>query len=313
MKRRDFLTKGLGAGVFLGMGTPLVRSAAQANPAEASEPKTTPEALRYDLVAVRGGDAAGMFDRGISALGGMSRFVSSGQTVVVKPNIGWDKPPEMAANTNPDLVGRIVQRCLEAGASRVYVLDHTCDEWRACYANSGIERAARAAGAQVVPANSERYYLAASIPHGRRLKETKEHELIARSDVLINVPILKHHGGASLTSAMKNLMGNVWDRRFYHSNDLHQCIADYATLRRPTLNVVDAYRVLLRNGPRGGSLEDVVTMEAQVLSPDLVAADAAASLLFGTQPHEVGHIRLGEAMGLGTTQLDQLNIARLRM
>jgi len=193
------------------------------------------------------------------------------------------------------------------------VFDHTCDEWRACYTNSGIEKAASDAGAQVVPANSERYYHDISIPEGRRLTEAKEHELILESDVLINVPVLKHHGGASITVAMKNLMGNVWDRRFYHRNDLHQCITDYATYRKPDLNVVDAYRVMMRNGPRGVSVEDVVTMEAQVISTDIVAADAASSLMFGLQPAEVGHIRMGEEMGIGTMQLDNLNINRLRM
>ena len=269
--------------------------------------------LPYDLVAVRGGGAADMFDRGIAVLGGMEKFVARGQSVVVKPNIGWDRAPEMGSNTNPELVGRIVEHCLKAGASRVYVFDHTCDEWRACYTNSGIEKAASEAGATVAPGNSERYYQDVSIPKGRRLTEAKEHELILESDVFINVPVLKHHGGASITVAMKNLMGNVWDRRFYHRNDLHQCIADYATYRKPDLNVVDAYRVMLRNGPRGGSLEDVVTMEAQVISTDIVAADAASSLLFGTQPAEVRHIQLGEEMGIGTLKLDDLNIHRLRI
>ncbi len=254
-----------------------------------------------------------MFDKGIAALGGMGSFVTEGQTVVVKPNIAWDRTPEMAANTNPELVGRIVEHCLKAGARRVYVFDHTCDEWRACYRTSGIEKAASDAGAQVVPGNSERYFQDISLPDGKRLTAAKEHELLLESDVLINVPVLKHHGGASITVSMKNLMGNVWDRRYYHRNDLHQCIADYTTWRKPDLNIVDAYRVMMRNGPRGGSLEDVVTMEAQIISTDIVAADAAASLMFGLQPTEVGHIRLGQEMGIGTMDLDELNINRLRM
>ncbi len=305
MKRRDFLLKSLGAGVFLGSSAALGGFSSVLGAGSNPRP--------YDLVAVRGGSAAGMFDKGIAALGGMKKFVSKGQTVVVKPNIGWDRTPEMGANTNPELVGRIVEHCLEAGASRVYVFDHTCDEWRACYRNSGIEKAASDAGAQVVPANTERYYHDVEIPNGRRLTAAKEHELILESDVLINVPVLKHHGGSSITVSMKNLMGNVWDRRFYHRNDLHQCITDYTTYRQPDLNVVDAYRVMMRNGPRGVSIEDVVTMEAQVISTDIVAADAASSLMFGLQPAEVGHIRLAEEMGIGTMQLDDLNISRLRM
>lgn len=305
MKRRDFILKSVGAGLFLGSSLTV--------PSLASGVKRTLSESAYDLVAIRGGSPEAMFDRGIAALGGMGSFVKRGDTVVVKPNIGWDRPPEMGANTHPGLVGRIIEHCLEAGASRVSVFDHTCDEWRASYRNSGIEQAARNAGARVVPGNSERYYHDVSIPAGKRLTAAKEHELLLESDVFINVPVLKHHGGASITVAMKNLMGNIWDRRFYHQNDLHQCIADYTTWRVPDLNVVDAYRVMMRNGPRGLSEEDLVTMQAQVISADIVAADAASSLMFGLQPQDVGHIRMGQEMGIGTLELDNLAISRLRM
>lgn len=305
MNRKEFLLKSIGAGLFAGSATAIK------NPLFAAY--AGHDALPYDLVAVRGGTPEAMFDRGIAALGGMEKFVRSGQTVVVKPNIGWDQPPEMAANTHPGLVAQIVRHCLQAGASRVSVFDHTCDEWRRAYSSSGIEDAARQAGARVVPGNSERYYYDISVPRGKRLTQAKEHELLAESDVFINVPVLKHHGGASITVAMKNLMGNIWNRRFYHSNDLHQCITDYTTWRVPDLNVVDAYRVMMRNGPRGVSLEDVVEMQAQVISSDIVAADAASSLMFGLQPGEVGHIRMGQEMGVGTMDLESLNINRVRM
>ncbi len=308
MKRRDFILKSIGAGVFVGSA-----AAFGTFSSASSARRVVRNDLPYDLVAVRGGKAAPMFDRGIAALGGMKNFIQKGQSVVVKPNIAWDRTPEMAGNTNPELVGRIVEHCLEAGASRVSVFDHTCHEWRSCYRNSGIEKAASDAGARVVPGNSERYFEDITIPGGKRLKSAKEHELLLESDVFINVPILKHHGGASITIAMKNLMGNVWDRRYYHQNDLHQCIADYTTYRKPDLNIVDAYRVMMRNGPQGVSEEDVAIMESQVISTDIVAADAASSLIFGLEPHEVGHIRIGQEMDIGTIELDNLNINRLRM
>ncbi|MDG5768082.1 DUF362 domain-containing protein [Balneolales bacterium ANBcel1] len=305
MKRRDFILKTIGAGVFLGTSAGIGKHAT----ALASDSNGLP----YDLVAIRGGGAAEMFERGIAALGGMEKFVQPGQSVVIKPNASFDLPPERAANTNPELVGRIVKHCLEAGASRVRVFDHTLDNWRECYSRSGIEKAVTEAGGQMVPANAERFYREVEIPRGKRLTSTKEHELLQDSDVYINVPVLKHHGGASLSVAMKNMMGNVWDRVYYHRNDLHQCITDYATYRKPDLNIVDAYRVMMRNGPRGTSVEDVVTMEAQVISTDVVAADAASSLLFGLQPGEVGHIRIGQEMGIGTLDLENLNISRLRI
>lgn len=308
MKRREFILKSIGAGVFVGSAATFGGFSSTLASAYRADGKTA-----YDLVAVRGGQPEQMFNRGIAALGGMKAFVKKGQTVVVKPNIAWDKPPEMAANTHPGLVARIVEHCLEAGAREVYVFDHTCDEWRSAYTNSGIEKAARDAGARVVPGNSERYYHDIEIPRGVRLTSAKEHELLLESDVFINVPVLKHHGGASITVSMKNLMGNVWDRRYYHRNNLHQCITDYTTYRVPDLNIVDAYRVMMRNGPRGISVEDVVTMQSMVLSTDIVAADAASSLMFGLQPADVGHIRLGQEMGVGTMDLESLNVNRLRM
>jgi uncharacterized protein (DUF362 family) len=265
----------------------------------------------FDLVAVKGGEPDIMFDKGIEALGGMKAFVKKGQKIVVKPNIGWDVPPERAGNTNPKLVARIVSHCLNAGAKEVYVVDHTCDEWTRCYKNSGIEKAVNDAGGKIAPGSSENYYHDVTIPNGKTLKKTKEHELILNADVFINVPILKNHSGTSLTIAMKNLMGNVWDRRFWHRTDLHQCIADFATYRKPDLNVVDAYNVMKANGPRGVSVDDVVMMKAQLLSTDIMAVDAAAAKLFGMKPEDIGYIQFASDMKVGSMDLDKLNIKRI--
>ena len=179
-----------------------------------------------DLVAVMGGEPEAMFRRAISELGGMKQFVKPGQKVVVKPNIGWDKVPELAGNTNPQLIAEIVKQCFAAGAKEVTVFDHTCDDWQKCYKNSGIEAAAKAAGAKVMPAHLESYYKPVNLPNGQKMKKAKIHEAILNCDVWINVPILKNHGGANLTISMKNHMGIVWDRGFFHQNDLQQCIAD---------------------------------------------------------------------------------------
>ncbi len=165
-----------------------------------------------NLVAVMGGEPDAMFRRGIVELGGIKKFVKPGYRVTVKPNIGWDKTPELAGNTNPRLVAEIVRQCFHAGAKEVIVFDHTCDDWRKCYKNSGIEDAARAAGATIVPAHEESYYRTISLPHGKNLKSAQIHKAILDSDVWINVPVLKNHGGANLTMSMKNHMGIVWDR-----------------------------------------------------------------------------------------------------
>ncbi len=265
----------------------------------------------YDLVAIKGGEPDIMFDKGIEVLGGMKEFIMKGQKVVVKPNIGWDVATERAANTHPKLVSQIIKHCYQAGAKEVYVVDHTCDEWQRCYKNSGIEKATKDAGGKMVPGNSESYYQDVTISKGKSLTKAKEHEVILGADVFINVPILKSHSGTTLTIAMKNLMGNVWDRRYWHRNDLHQCIADFATYRKPNLNIVDAYYVMKANGPRGVSVEDVVTMKSQLISTDIVAVDAAATKLFGMKPENIDYIQIAADMKIGRKDLDKLNISRI--
>ncbi len=269
--------------------------------------------LPYDLVAIKGGEPDSMFDSGIAALGGMKAFVKKGDKVVVKPNIGWDVSPERAGNTNPKLVARIIQHCFDAGAKDVSVVDHPCDQWQRCYSNSGIQKAASDVGAKVIPGASASYYHNVSVPKGISLKSTQEHEVILDADVFINVPVLKNHSGPRLTMGMKNLMGNVWDRQYWHRTDLDQCIADFSTYRKPTLNVLDAYYVMKRNGPRGISTGDLVMMKSQLISTDIVALDVAGAKLFGIDPNEVRYIKVAEEMKVGRADLENLNIKRISM
>ncbi|MCK9210415.1 MAG: DUF362 domain-containing protein [Ignavibacteriaceae bacterium] len=265
----------------------------------------------YDLVAIKGGEPEAMFDKAIASLGGMKNFVKKNQKVVIKPNIGWDVKPELAANTNPKLVAHIIKHCFNAGAKDVYVFDHTCDNWNRCYTNSGIEKAVKDAGGKIVSGESESYYHKVDVKKGKRLTSSKVHELILESDVFINVPILKHHGGGKITAGMKNLMGVVWDRRFWHQNDLHQCIADFATFKKPDLNIVDAYLVMKRNGPRGVSKDDLLTLKSQIISTDILAADTAAAKLFGIDIADVPYINYADELKVGQKDLSKLNINRI--
>ena len=273
---------------------------------------------KVDLVAVMGGEPEEMFRKGIAEFGGMKHFVKPGMKVAVKPNIGWDKVPELAGNTNPKLVTEIIKQCFAAGAKEVTVFDHTCDDWIKCYKNSGIEDAAKAAGAKVMPAHQESYYREIALPRGKKMKKAKVHEAILDSDVWINVPILKNHGGANLTISMKNHMGIVWDRGYFHQNDLQQCIADICTLdKKAVLNVVDAYRILKTNGPRGRSASDVVLTKGLFMSQDIVAVDTEAAKFFNQvrkMPLEsVKHLANGQALKIGTMDLDTLNIKRIKL
>ncbi len=307
MKRRDFITKSIGAGIAAGTGFTFL-SLEEAFGSSMSNPLAP-----YDLVAVMGGEPEVMFEKGIASLGGMKTFVKAGQTVVVKPNIGWDRTPELAANTNPQLIAAIIKQCLEAGAKEVFVFDHTCDNWLKSYNTSGIEKAAKDAGAKVVSGNSEGNYKNVDVPKGKSLKNAKVHEKILECDVFINVPVLKHHDGAQVSFAMKNLMGIVWDRSFWHRNDLQQCIADMVTYRKPDLNIIDGYRVLKKNGPKGVSASDVSLEKSQIISTDIVAADAAAAKIFGKEPNTIGHIKIANDMGLGVMDVSKLNINRIRV
>lgn len=305
MKRRDFIRKSISAGVFTG-------AALTFGGYGRIFANTVNSVLPYDLVAVKDGESDLMLDKALQAMGGIQNFVKKGQTVVVKPNIGWDVIPEKAANTNPLLIKRLIEHCFTAGAKEVYVFDNTCDNWTSCYKNSGIEKAAKDAGAKIAPGHSESYYQKIDVPKGQNLKDAKVHELILSSDVFINVPVLKSHGSAKLTISMKNLMGIVWDRRFWHRNNLNQCIADFATYRKPDLNIVDAYNVMTKNGPRGVSQADVVKMRYLIVSTDMVAADAAAAKIFGMDPEEVKYIQIANDMGIGQMDLSKLNIGRIK-
>ncbi|GHS87865.1 hypothetical protein AGMMS49957_08460 [Synergistales bacterium] len=305
MERREFLKKtvalGLGAGVmFLPKGLRGVAAHAAAE-----------EAGRPDLVALRGALPAVMFDKGIALLGGMTRFVKNGQTVVIKPNMSWDVSEDLAANTSPALVASVVRHCLDAGAKRVYVMDNSIEYWESSLNASGIGAAVKSSGGVYAPSEDARYYQKIDVKGASALHATQIHETLLESDVMISVPVLKHHGGAGVSIAMKNLMGCVWNRREYHAKGLQECITDFLRARKPDLSIVDAYRVVTRHGPRGGSPDDVAEMRAQIISPDPVAADAAGAKMLNREPSDIGHIKLAAAAGFGQIDLTKLRIERV--
>lgn len=271
-----------------------------------------------DLVAVMGEDPAQMIHRAIEEFGGIGKFVKPGDKVVLKPNIGWAKPAVMGATANPDLMGAFTKLCLDNGAKQVLVLDHTCNEWKACYKMSGIQKAVEANGGKMVPAHVESYYETIQLPKGKILKETKIHKQIVECDVWFNIAPLKHHFGAKMSVSMKNLMGINWDRQYFHKNGLHQCIADLNTWeKKPTLHIVDAYRTLTQNGPQGKGPEDVVLTKTLFASPDPVAVDTAAIKFFNQMKpmklEDVGHLKLGEELNVGTMDLTKMTIKRVKI
>ncbi len=309
--RREVIQKGLSLGLIAGgaviLGRPGFLIARE-------KPSGIP-----DLVAVKNGEPDAMFKKAIELAGGMGQFVKKGQTVVVKPNIGFPRVPEVGATTNPLLVKTIIESCYAAGAKRVYVFDNvvspTSGNARNCYKMSGIEDAAKSVRGVVVPSNDSSYR-EVTIPGGKTLKTADVHSLILESDVFINVPVLKHHSSAYLSIAMKNLMGVVKNRLEYHLSGLDQCIADFCLYRKPDLNVVDAYRVLMNHGPAGPAnpaSANVQMKKTLLLSRDIVAVDAAAAKIFGKEPANIGYIRIAHAQKTGNMNLKELKIVTYAM
>ena len=256
------------------------------------------------LAIVRNGSPAAMVDAALGALGGMGAFVSSGAKVLVKPNMGWDRTPELAANTNPEVVARVVELALEAGAKRVTVMDYTCNDARRCYTNSGIQAAAEAAGARVLHVDSDR--VTSVNIGGEVIKDWDVFDEMLDVDVRINVPIAKHHSLARVTLGMKNWMGCTAGHRPRMHQNINTSIVDLAAYFRPAVTLIDAYRILTANGPSGGRAADVRQANTLCASTDPVAADTFGASLFGIGPDDLRSLSLGEARGLGTRDLASL-------
>ncbi len=263
------------------------------------------------LVAVEKGPAhAKLIDQVLASLGGMEKFVRPGDRVVVKPNIGWDRSPEQAANTNPTVVKAVVEHVLEAGASRVLVFDRTCNEERRCYKNSGIEDALNSLGSSKVRVEhvDSRKFVPVEIKRGKALTEMEIYRDALDADSYINVPIAKHHGLSGLTLGLKNAMGVIGGRRGMMHFNLGQKLADLATVIQPSLTVIDATRMLMDNGPQGGDLKDVKIADTVIASADQVAADAYATTLFGMRPDEIESTVAAHRLGLGEMDITKMKV-----
>jgi uncharacterized protein (DUF362 family) len=247
----------------------------------------------------------------VSGLGGMGRFVSKGDVVWVKPNIGWNRIPEQAATTNPDVVATIVSLCWQAGAKRIIVSDNSCNPSVACFARSGIQQAALKAGADCFIMD-DRKFRKANL-NGRALQSWELYGDLLEINKLINVPIVKHHGLCKATLGMKNLMGIAGGERNRFHQDLNNTLADLATFIHPTLVVMDAVRVLKANGPVGGNLADVQRRDTVAAGTDQVAIDAFGATLLGYRPQEIGYVVEGNARRLGTIDFESLKPVRIEV
>ena len=248
----------------------------------------------------------------IEQLGGISRFVKQGDTVVIKPNAAWHAPPDMAVTTNPEVVAALIRICRGQGAKRVVVVEHmTSSSPKLVWDVSKLGAAIQEAGGEAVSAGDQRRYAKIEIPKGKILKSDNVIRDIVEADVFINAPILKIHNGGVITGAMKNMMGTVWDRQHWHQAGLQQCIADLSTALRPDLIILDANRILLTNGPAGpGKTKDVGEV---VASLDPVATDAYGATLLGLKPLDVPHVELAYQLGVGEMDLGNVEMKRVKV
>jgi len=238
------------------------------------------------------------------AAGGISKFISKGDVVVIKPNISWARRPEMAASTNPFVLQAVIELCQEAGAKKVRIADNTIHDARRCFALTGAGMVAKNTGADLIYPRSS--LMRRMKLQGNRLDIWPVFVPLVEADKVINLPVAKHHSLSALTLGMKNWIGAVGGRRNKLHQDIHLTIVDLAQFFNPTLTLIDAIRIMTRNGPSGGSTSDVASKNTLILSNDPVAADARGALLFGRKPERIGFIKLGQKWGLGTYDLEQL-------
>lgn len=305
MERRRFLKVGsrtLGAGLLAGWGL-------SSRPLIAQEP-------RPDVVMAKANTGAEAVQRALQALGGMARFVQPGNVVVVKPNASFESPAAWGATTHPEVLSAVVSECLEAGARRVLVVDHTLKEAERCFRRTGTADALEPfTKAKLVSLDRESGYRDVEVPEGKSLKQTKVAGALLKADVFINLPTAKAHSATGVSFGLKNLMGVIWDRQTFHSDmDIHVGIADLATVVRPQLTMVDAQQLLLTRGPAGPG--DVETFGGVVAGVDPVAVDAYAVGMASWNhrtwtPSDVAFLQHAAARGVGSLDLASMKILEL--
>lgn len=316
MDRRQFIA-GIGCGLvslgLSGCGLNLSgKSDSQQNIQGNQNKQTSPAAesvyARNKLIVAEGTDPNSLIEKGFAALGGIGALVQKGATVVLKPNFSVARKPEDAATTNPQLVAAVVKQCLAAGAKEVKVIDYPFQSPAVCLTNSGMKTAVEAAGGKAYAINSQSFYTEVNTG-GQTLKTVLYSKDVMNADVFINFPILKHHSITKLTLGLKNMMGLVWDRGYFHSTDLIQCIAELAAFRRPHLTIVDATCGITNNGPTGpGTIRE---WNQVVFGVDPVAVDTYAATLFGIAPAEIRYITAAAKLGVGEMDLQKLAVMKV--
>ncbi len=308
LNRRDFLKLG---GASAASALLFASGCGPKTPAVSPRKPIPPSGSQPYLSIAHGADPAAITRAAVAALGGIERFVQKDQAVIIKPNICVDyHTPEYAVTTNPDVVAELVKLCLGAGAKSVRVMDMPFGGLPdSAYAISGIGEAVKSAGGEMVLMKPGKF-TPFDIPDGKDLRSWNLYQDAMQADVLINVPIAKHHSLARLSLGGKNLLGLAANVNQIHQN-LGQRVADITSALRPTLTVMDAYRILVAHGPTGGSLNDVKQTQQVIASHDMVAVDAYSATLFQLSGEEVPFVKACADLGLGTLDLKAIKVEEI--
>jgi uncharacterized protein (DUF362 family) len=304
IKRRDFFKD---LGIAAGAAALLGREAFGAEAVWPYAPRKTAK-----LVVCEGTNYKALLSKAFDEIGGLRKFIKSGNSVLVKPNIAWDRAPEYGATTNPFVVAALVELALGAGAAEVKVYDNPCVNCRRSYSTSGIADAARDAGAEVSYVDTG-YGQTIKIPDGVAVKSAKIYAEVLKADVIINAPIAKEHSLAGLTLGMKNLMGILVENRGLWHPNIHKKLVDLAQAVTPTLTVIDATRIMTAGGPTGGDLAYVKRLDKLVVTEDVTAADAYAATFFGLEPEDLGVVKEAQRRGFGTAELERMDVSTVKV
>lgn len=275
-------------------------------------PDYTSPGMSAKICIARGTDRTQTVQQAFQALGGMTAFVKPGERVLLKVNAAFASPPTLGATSHPDLVAAVIKLCLEAGASQVSVTDNPINDPASCFALTGIDAAARRAGARMVFPR-ESLFQRFSLSGGRLIRDwpVLVGPLIQADRIIGMAPVKDHHrSGASMT--LKNWYGLLGGRRNIFHQDVHTIIQELAMMIRPTVVVLDGMQTMLTNGPTGGSLSDLKPTGTMIVSSDPVATDAAGASLLDKQPGDLPFIAKAQAVGVGTADYRSLDLKEIQ-
>ena len=257
------------------------------------------EAGRPAMVIARGSDPRRLIDAALEEMGGIERFIGKGDSVLIKPNAAFARPAWQGATTNPDPLGAVVAACVRAGAAEVVVTDNPIHAPEGCFRKTGLGRATENAGGKVL------------LPRRGAFGPVALHDTVLdgwpvylgpllRADKVIGIAPVKDHNLARASLTLKNWYGLLGGPRNRLHQRMDETIADLAALIRPTLSVLDGTRIMLRNGPTGGSPDDVVPGDVIALGTDGVALDAFGATLLSLGANDLEYLRLADEKGRGT-------------